>query len=395
MKKIIYVGNFAFPHGNASGARVLGNGYLLRELGYEVIYVGLDPTINLSLKESEQYHDGFQYYNLPYPKGINGWISYKNKFKEVVSLIEKENIHAIISYGSPSISLFGNLIRKWCKRKNIFYLTDCVDWLSSSSGSLIHRMIKFLDDNYQKRILNSKADGVITISSYLSEYYKNKNCKTVIIPPLVNSERYENFHLEKASTNKIQFIYVGMPFATDGRAVKENTYKDRLDLVIEAFSKVSQFDFSFNIYGLTEVEYLSVVSRHSGILKELSNKIFFNGKIKNTDAIVKIANADFTILFRDVNRMTSAGFPTKFVESISCGTPIITTKTSDLINYVSSGKNGFFVDMENQDLLTNQLIEILSLKKVEINTMKDSCRESKLFSYHNYKEKMRTFMDSL
>ena len=83
----------------------------------------------------------------------------------------------------------------------------------------------------------------------------------------------------------------------------------------------------------------------------------FHGKVSNLEARNKISKADFSILFRNVNKMTSAGFPTKVSESISCGTPVITNSTSDLEHYIINGKNGFLVNL-NSKPLTNELTNI-------------------------------------
>lgn len=38
-----------------------------------------------------------------------------------------------------------------------------------------------------------------------------------------------------------------------------------------------------------------------------------------------------------------AGFPTKFVESITAGTPVLTNQTSDLADYLVEGEIGFWL----------------------------------------------------
>ena len=107
-----------------------------------------------------------------------------------------------------------------------------------------------------------------------------------------------------------------------------------------------------------------------------------------------ISQSDFSILFRNSNKMTNSGFPTKVSESISCGTPVITNSTSDLESYIINGKNGFLVNL-NSKSLTNQLKNILSSTSTEINTMKLYCFNSNLFSYTNYIKNTREFLKNL
>ena len=395
--KILYIGNFAFPDGNASGARVLGNGYLLKKLGLEVSFIGLENKLshNSNLEKTEKKFDSFLHYSLPYPVGIKGWLAYKKRFNEVSVLIKKQNVKAIILYGSPTISLFGRLIRKWCNKNNVILIVDVVDWLSAGSGSPFYRAVKYIDTTYQKRILNASADGLITVSTYLSNYYNRKGCKTVIIPPLVSPLKYKNLVKTYEQHNVKKLIYVGQPFPTDGRIVKKASFKDRLDKVISILYELKEEMFIFNIFGLTKEQYLKVIYWHKEMLEILKEKVIFHGYIKNSDAIIRISEADFTVLFRDNNRMTKAGFPTKFVESISCGTPIITTKTSDLADYLENGKNGFFVNINNVNKLTIRMKEILQLDKENLVDMKKHCIENPKFSYSNFEDEMRTFLEEL
>lgn len=395
-KKIIYIGNFSFPNGNASGARVLGNGYIFRELGYETIFIGLekDLTSNSVLNDTYKTFDKFEYYNLPYPKGISGWLAYRKRFNEIYRLIEKLNIKAIVLYGSPTLSIFGSLVKSFCKQKKIIFLTDVVDWIAIGSGGLLFRIVKFIDTNYQKRYLNSSADGVITISSYLNKYYQKKGLKTVIIPPLVNISHYLLLNQYK-SNNAITLIYVGQPFPLNSKNVKEKSFKDRLDKVIDVLYELKEIDFIFDIYGLTLEQYTSVVKFQNNKIDGLKNKMKFHGYIKNEIAREKIAEADFTIFFRDVNKMTTAGFPTKIVESISCGTPVITNNTSDLKEFIVEAASGFIVNIKNDDSLKKDIKKILCLKRDDITIMKNYCRDSKVFSYSNYTNTVRQFLDLL
>ena len=57
-----------------------------------------------------------------------------------------------------------------------------------------------------------------------------------------------------------------------------------------------------------------------------------------------IAEADFTVLMRPNKRYTNAGFPTKLVESLASGVPVIANLTSDIGWAVRDGREGLKVD---------------------------------------------------
>ena len=394
-KTIIYIGNFSFPNGNASGSRVLGNGYIFRELGYEVVYIGLDNNLNHNSELSETLceYDSFKFYNLSYPKSAKDWFLFKKSYFEVQKLFIEIDPEIVVLYGSPRSSIFAKLLKSFCKLKNIRFVMDVVDWLAIYDGNIIFRIVKYLDVNYLKRYIANDADGIISISSYLKQYYEKKVENTIIIPPLKDPNYFKipsNINIKKF----IKLIYIGNPFPSLTENLASNYYKDRLDLVIDNLSYLEDIEYVFDIYGITLEEYLFVVKRHKNILEILESKIIFHGKINNIEAKNKISEADYLILFRNVNKMTSAGFPTKVSESISCGTPVITNSTSDLENYIINGKNGFLVNLFSKSL-TTQLSNILSLPLSEIHKIKLYCYNSNLFSHKNYIDVTREFLTNL
>lgn len=402
MKKIIYVGNFSFPFGNASGKRVYGNGKLLEELGYEVIFIGMSDDVKQPsmLKETEMTFQNFKYYNFSYPKSSFEWINYKTTFNQMVNFIEEENIkddlEAVIYYGNPRLSLFNYLLIKWCQNNNIKIISDCVDWLSSKTGNIIFDIIKWTDTTYQKAYLNRKVDGVIAISSYLENYYKKHGVNTVVIPPLSTNKSKEKEHTLK-DEKKLKILYAGIPFRK-GKLIKDaKVLKDRVDKTIIFFSKMKEkkFDFMFDIYGFTKEEYLKVLPSQEKYINILGDSILFHGYHDNDYIVEKLKQSDFTILLRDEKRDTMAGFPTKVSESMSFGIPVITTKTSDLGRYIQDGENGFFLEIDDEKKAVQKLEKIFQLKKLEINSMKNTCIKENRFFYIHYKNNLKLFLNDL
>lgn len=396
MKKIIYIGNFAFPSGNAAGKRVYANGKLFKELDYEVIFIGVDRNIDTycNLEETEKEYDGFKFYNYPYPKSNVSWINYNKLFKLLVEFIEKigiENLGMIIYYGSPSLSLFINKLIHYCRRNNIRIISDCVDWLTVKTSNPFFNLIKWADNTYQKAFLNKRVDGVIAISKYLSSYYEKAGVKTVLVPPL-SPVKYDFVY----GNNPCKIIvYAGLPFRK-GEVIRDlSSLKDRIDITIFLLyeAKKNGANFVFNIYGFTKEEYLHSIPSQVKYVEGLANSIKFHGMKANNEVTEEISKADFTILIRDVNRDTTAGFPTKVSESISCGTPVITTKTSDLEDYIIEGENGYFICKEESAL--DDLCSIIKLSKSKVKEMKKNCYEKQPFYYKKYNSKIEEFFNSI
>lgn len=401
-KTVLYIGNFSFPLGNAAGKRVYANGKILKELDYDVIFIGMskDITDSESLMSTKRAYEGFYYYNFPYPKKLIDWVNYNNIFIDLANFLTDTNIiddlALVIYYGSPALSFFNTKLIKFCRKNNIKVVADCVDWLTTKTNNFLFDVVKTLDNRYQKAYANKKADGVISISSYLAKYYRKSGCNIVIIPPLSPVDyKIQKEPLENRPYKTI--IYAGLPFRRGQKVTDCNTLKDRVDktIILLCSAKKEGCKFIFNIYGFTKEEYLFAIPTQKSYIDELGDSIIFHGLLSNQEVIKNIINSDFTILIRDVNRSTTAGFPTKVSESISCGTPVITTKTSDLQNYIVEGENGYFIDINNKTLSVKTLQKILKLDDNEVNIMKKKCVNSKLFSYINYSRIFQEFLEKI
>lgn len=398
-KKIIYIGDFEFPHGNAASQLVYTNGKIFRELGYDVIFIGNSKKLKRDVKflETENQFDDFKYYTIIFQKKLTDIKNEKLRNNSIISLFNlfAEDIEAVICYGSPSFATLVYIIMKWCKRNNVFFIGNVADISALTHGFLPMRLLKLVDKTILRLIFKYKCDGVISVSKYIKEYFSHGKNTVIVVPPLVDYRDLPRFSIKRK--NKIDLVYAGIPFPVDGRKVDISSYKDRLDIVIILLSYVHKINknFIFNIYGITKEEYLSVVRTHKDVLNEMSETVIFHGKTDYASVLNYISKADFTINLRDVNRMTTAGFSTKFVESISCGTPVITTDTSDLSKYLVEGNNGYFINKDNQVDSIKKMLMILNLEKEKIQEMKRYCYESRLFDYNNYCDEIGLFLSNL
>lgn len=399
---VLYIGNFSFPLGNAAGKRVYANGKMLKELGYEVLFIGMskENVAIKSLKTTKKEYEGFTYYNFSYPNTSIDWVNYKKTFCELRRFLEEEEIindlFLVIYYGSPAISLFNIRLIRFCREKKVKVIADCVDWLTTKTRNPLFDIIKWLDNTYQKSYANKKTDGVIAISSYLSNYYEKAGNMTVIIPPLSPID----YHISELNINRSYekiITYAGLPFRKGQIVTDCNSLKDRIDktIILLHEAKKRNCKFVLNIYGFTKGEYLHAIPEQKKYVEDLGTHIVFHGNKSNEEVVESVKNSDFTILIRDINRDTTAGFPTKVSESISCGTPVITTKTSDLEKYIIDGKNGFFINIDDKEKALLYLKKILEMNKEEIKLMKKNCVESQLFYYRNYIKHIKDFLSKL
>ena len=362
------------PDGNAAAQRVMGNAKAFRDLGYDTFFVGLSKD-NESCNVVDEY-EGFKYTNFNYPECSKDWFSYLTSIKQYNKYLDKQP-DIIIAYNFPSIAL--NRLRKWTSKKEIYLIADCTEWYEAK-GNLLFKLIKGFDSTYRMRYVQPKLDGVITISNFLYDYYRRKLDNVIMVPPLVDLSM-EKWSIDKMdfainSSEKFEIIYAGSPGSGN---------KDRIDLVLNVLSNLKNEgidNFSFTVIGLTEDQYNT--SFNSSVPSNISNDVSFKGRINHTETLNEIKKAHYFLFLREDNLTNRAGFPTKFVESISSGTPVLTNNTSNITDFIIEGKNGFLISDNSFQKIKESLTKAIKLSKIEINEMKIWCIESKTFNYRNF-----------
>lgn len=365
---ILYVGGFELPDKNAAAHRVLNNAKIFRELGFRVIFCGVDKNIEFPTLEADRV-SGFESYPLPYPKTIKQWIRQMSNIDRYIALIRQNaDIKMVVAYNLHAFVLAKLL--KFCRRK-IKVIADCTEWYSNAFSLNPVKFIKWLDTLLCMRHYQKKCDGMIAISHFLESYYKKYNSHIIVIPPLIdlNDKKYKDISTREKS-NILRFIYCGSPSAS----------KESLGNVVSCFSLLQEEQFVFRVVGITREQFISMYH-----IEPKEEKIRFEGKINHVDALNIVKQSDYSIIIRPKNRTTKAGFPTKFVEAISCGTAVIANDTSDLADYLKDGNNGHLIDEDN---LVFELKRIISE-----NSFPDVHRD--IFDYHLWIESFKRLLFEL
>lgn len=392
MKPIVfYIGNFDRPELNAAGKRVYGNALIFENIGYRVILVGKSKeTAHETIPA--QYSKSILFYSFPHCSLANT-SAFVEHIEKIVEREGKPDI--VVRYGSPGLALFDKTIIKYCKNLSCPIIADVVDWLPSGGSNIVFNLVKSIDTYLEKAIYNKKSAGIIAISSYLADFYKKHGCKNVIIiPPIVEHYIRSTY---RSSGKTVNIVYAGIPFRLGQKVSSAKKVKDRLDLAVEGLAGISDEEYSvlFDVYGITEEEYLTAYPEHRSLIIDNRERIVFHGKQPMMTIQDAVNKADLTILLRDVTRATSAGFPTKIVESLSCGTPVITTNTSDLKKYIKHNRNGFFVNINDAKSLSIQLNEVISFYVNHRDEIKENCYQDQDFVPDRYESRLLEFLSGV
>ncbi len=367
--KILYIGGFELPDKNAAAQRVVANALTLRKLGYEVSFISSTKDRLNIVRE----FNGFYCEYIDYPQSLMQWFEYITTFVSTDRIL-KYNPNYIILYNFPAIASLR--ILRTCHKKGIKVIHDLTEW-ESSNGWSPKEIIRKIDINLRMHYCVKKMDGIIAISRYLYDYYSSYT-NTILIPPTVDILNSKfNRERELSVNNPIQLVYAGS-------IGKGN--KDRLDYIVDTVSKVNSLKLI--VVGLTAEQYENTYSR----LPKDCNNIEFKGRVSHNEAVNIVCHSDFQMLIRENSLKNKAGFPTKFVESISCCTPLIATISSNICDYLVDGKNGFIVDENNS--LQYVLKKVSQLSQEEIVAMKVQCRNFTGFDYRSYKEEFSKLFNS-
>jgi len=387
---IIYIGGFELPDRNAAAHRVLANGKIMRELGYQVVFVGVDSARSAGTELLRHDFLGFECWSVPYPVGVVAWLKYIMGLATILKFLQKNRaakVVGVICYNYPAVAQ--GRIKLLCQRTGTKIIADATEWYDASAGSLIHRVIKYVDTSLRMHIVHRLADGVITTSKFLTAFYGRRGKVTVELPTLFDADKFQS-PPPRANNLRKQFIYVGSPFDA-GRVNKaRSNLKERLDVCIEIFYQLytAGEEFSFEIYGIGADDYLRVFPEHGGMLQEMAQCTVFKGRQPNELVLKRIAECDFSIFFRDETRVTLAGFPSKLAESISCGTPVVSNRMVSLEDYAQSA--GLFISARGEELTLVK--QVMDFSPTEINAMKQRAYHSRTFDYRKYKEKLDAFL---
>ncbi len=349
----LYIGGFELPNKNAAAHRVVGIAKAIRELGHEVCFLNYTDSVTIPAWNK---HFDFACFEAPKRK-LTKQIT---DISDVVKIVCERQIDGILMYNYPAIAM--SRLLKWCKKRNIKCYADATEWYMAG-GRSIYSLIKNWDSKKRMKKLHLKTDGVIAISDFLYQYYKDK-VRTVKIPPTVDIYEPKWSTSTPKETEQCVFVYAGSPSAQ----------KECLDKIVDAVEK-TQHPAVLQIIGITQEQYESMYqTRYHG------TKTNFLGHMEHAAVIDLVKKANWSVIIREDNQVVKAGFPTKLVESISCGTPIVANRFSNIVDYLNES---------NSILCSFDAIGTAIDKACQKNVAVDN----KTFHYEHYLQEMRALIE--
>jgi len=369
-KGTLYViGSVSFPREHAGASRLIEFSDILKNSFDKIILAG-----KFENKPHEYYKFEDNIYFLPFHT-----ISIKNIFDKIqllffphklflddlIKCIETNNVTHILIYSVlPSYSV--RRVLKIAKTHNIKIVFDVVEFQSLSEQTLSTTFSFYLPNLILNKYLIKKQD-VITISSYLQNYFMLKGCRTITIPFIFNSSKKPAPIINNTNDLSIKILYAGSP----------NKSKDLILNCIKGLSLLPaniMRNFKFFIAGPEEIKIKRLIPEK--IYKNIQKQVIFLGRISNNDVIKLYNSCDFSVLLRDEKkRLAKAGFPTKVSESLVHGVPVLCNLSSDLDKYLIDGVNSVIVHGHSANDFKNSLLSVSKMSRQELNSMKINARK--------------------
>lgn len=374
MEKVLLIGIYKYPNGDADAVRQHSFAKIYKELGYDVTVLGMGVSTGFQIKEN----DGISYISMRSDKTnllakLKNYFRFASRLKKFLRIYGGFNCIQMVDI--PPNALF--FLKKYAQKHNTKLIYDSVEWYSPEQfvrGKF--SLAYILKEKYNTKWIDEQF-SVIAISSYLEKHFKSQGINTVRIPVImdISSLPYE----KQTENGKTVFLYAGSP----GK-------KDYLAEIIKGFAMLPQELLSrteLQLLGIKK-DQLTLYGVEKGAIEHLGKSLVCFGRIPREMVLERLSKADFTVLLRsETQRYAKAGFPTKAVESLATATPVISNLTSDLGLYLHDGYNSIIVKDETPLELSISIKKAIATDESAREKMCVHSRKTaeKYFDYSIYK----------
>lgn len=393
--RIFYVGGFHFPDGDAAAHRVYGIGKALRDAGYEVVFLGAERIGRpQDATHGGRYQfDNFSYYpagntgDSPMRRALRLWRTHLSGLSAMsrLKMLWKDDSVAVFAY-QASLPFLVQL-RSFCNLHHAVLVADVVEWYDRRHVTWGRYGPFALDSELRMRYMRGRADGVVAISSYLERFYGHQGRPTLRVPALVDTSAdcWQRPRTEPGVKSSLQLAFVG-------RAGKK-------ELLVNAIRGLALLGndarkWQLLMVGPDRAELGLNLGRDANLLERLNGTLRFVDFVSHDEALAHLGLADFSILLRPDLRFAHAGFPTKLVESLAMGVPVICNLTSDIGLYVGDGREGLLIEDSSPEAFAGGLRRAMSLSREQRIVIRENARQrARLsFDYRNWIEPIGEFM---
>jgi len=389
---VIIIGEMIMPSGNAAAQRTGSLTSALVELGYKVVIIGLNKNMNNDIDILHTFHqyDNYECYECHYPGSIKQWLNRMVTIKPFVKVMKHyglDQIYGIIAQEHEAFSLLR--LAHFCKENKIPICADNIEWYERSKLRFPINLGKNMDTWVRMNMIYPRIKNMICISRYLSSYYMSAKKNIVYIPCTTNAKDKKWKAIQPYVVNEVPTIgYTGHPGI--------EFQKERLDWVVQSICSLNTKGkpCRLKIAGITQDEF-KLYAPGLISLPYFNERVSFLGNITHTKCLELIRSVDYTIIARESKRVTNAGFPTKLAESFACGTPVISSPTSNIAEYIIPYKTGFVSENCTYEEILQTIEIAIGQGQIEIYQMHEYTEAENSLDIKIYTESLGNFMSHI
>lgn len=395
--QVIVVGSFRFPSGDAACNRVLGIGKALRELSYEVVFLGLPSPSHPTDDHAGPHHfQGFEYWvyddaGRPERGDSPRLARYLRSGKKSLARLQcfdLKALQAVIFYGGTTPFLLK--LWRFGRSTGIRLISDCCEWHSASHGRGGKLGVVHIDDFLCMRVVRPMFRNIIGISGLLARYYEEKGCHTILVPPMIDSADQE-WHRQDfygASHNgPLRLAFVGSP------------HRERWDLVLEGMDLLASRGLMarIHLFGGMEADVVEALGSLADRWPRWRRYFEFKGRLERADLLAALTDCDVAFLLRDDAHWSRACFPSKVPELLRSGLPLIYNDTSDLCQYLRDGREGILVEALTSESFARAVERLAEMpSESRVSMCENAIRLARdIFDYRHWVEPLGVFMRAL
>lgn len=357
--KVVIAGNFWFPHGSASAARVRNLALGLRECGASVHVITMPPYPRIGGTDSSGRgtYQGVSYESAsPLVANVDGWRDadhtvprLRRGLRESVrwfaglyaatpavcgcirERIENGECDLVIACDRSAVRM--TPLAKTCRAAGVTSILDVVEVSEQMGGSRMSAI--YWDSRRGTRTTPRLFDGLTVITAGLDTLYRNQGCADRLIVPAID-----------------EWPPAPAPLPT-GNAVFRLTYvgalqpRDAPELLIEALRILCRRRVPIEVEVIGHYEGTAAGTRLARACSEdldLSRIVRLRGSLSDAALAAHLAGSDGLVLTRRAARTEELAFPTRLVEYLRTARPVFVADVGDVSLYLRDGIDAVLLD---------------------------------------------------
>lgn len=370
MSRIVYLSPVPVPEGGAAARRILGIAKTLQLAGFDV-EIG---SGGMAAGPARSLIDGIPVTRLSersadhLPRALRQ-LMYMTIGRRSLRWLDQLDPRptSVILYGGYSPYLLR--LRRWCRRHRVPLIFDAVEWYQPPHA-IGWASPYYWNIELAMRWLSPATGHIIAISSYLADYYRAKGCDVVRIPPTLDTAALPPG--PGSGGERLVLAYAGTP-----------GHKDLFDVQLEAVLALADQGAALllRVAGVEAATILATPAMRRRGLTALPPCVETVGLTSGDAARALVATADFSLLVREHNRVSEAGFPTKVVESLALGTPVIGTLTGDLHRHLREGETALLSGNASAPALAAAIRRAMAMTPEQRDQMRANARAEAVSSF--------------